>query len=140
MSVELNEKLRTSINDIEAGYEFLLAYAAQGRDVEYTGGGTVSIRDYLTQMQSGLASVADDFEAIIDDLAKESAPLYREYIDVLRADAKKSKMAVDIVLSLPSIGSQVVDNLNATIHIRALLTDIFLLDEALTSLSRAMKC
>jgi len=40
------------------------------------------------------------------------------------------------VLALPSIGSQVVDNLNATIHIRALLTDMFLVDEALNSLSR----
>lgn len=140
MSVELNEKLRASINDIESGYEYLLAYAAQGRDVEYTGGGAVSIRDYLGRLQSGLASVADDFDAIIDEIAKENAALYRDYITVLREDAKKSKMAVDIVLSLPSIGSQVVDNLNATIHIRALLTDIFFIDEALTSLARAMKC
>jgi hypothetical protein len=30
-----------------------------------------------------------------------------------------------------SIGSQIIDNLNASIHIRALLTDIFLIDEAL---------
>jgi hypothetical protein len=28
------------------------------------------------------------------------------------------------------IGSQVVDNLNATTHVRTLLTDLFLLDEA----------
>ena len=30
-----------------------------------------------------------------------------------------------------SIGSQIVDNLNATTHVRTLLTDLFLLDEAL---------
>ena len=29
-----------------------------------------------------------------------------------------------------AIGSQVVDNLNATTHVRTLLTDLFLLDEA----------
>ena len=30
-----------------------------------------------------------------------------------------------------SIGSQVVDNLNATTHVRTLLTDLFLLDETI---------
>jgi hypothetical protein len=30
-----------------------------------------------------------------------------------------------------SISSQVVDNLNASIHLRALLTDLFLIDEVL---------
>ena len=54
----------------------------------------------------------------------------------MRADAEKSLQAIDMVLALPSIGSQVIDNLNASIHIRALLTDIFLVDEALSSLSR----
>jgi hypothetical protein len=33
------------------------------------------------------------------------------------------------VLSKPDISSQLVDNLNASIHLRAVLTDIFLLDE-----------
>jgi hypothetical protein len=36
-----------------------------------------------------------------------------------------------MVLALPAISSQLVDNLNASIHVRALLTDIFLIDEAL---------
>jgi hypothetical protein len=35
------------------------------------------------------------------------------------------------VLAQPSINSQLIDNLNASIHVRALLTDLFLLDEAL---------
>jgi hypothetical protein len=35
------------------------------------------------------------------------------------------------VLARRSIGSQMIDNLNASIHLRALLTDLFLLDEAL---------
>jgi hypothetical protein len=34
-----------------------------------------------------------------------------------------------MVLAQPSIGSQIVDNLNANIHVRALLTDLFLIDE-----------
>jgi hypothetical protein len=36
-----------------------------------------------------------------------------------------------MVLAQESISSQLVDNLNASIHVRALLTDIFLIDELL---------
>ena len=39
--------------------------------------------------------------------------------------------AIRLVLAQSSIGSQLIDNLNASIHLRALLTDLFLLDEAL---------
>ena len=39
--------------------------------------------------------------------------------------------AVRLVQAQPSISSQLVDNLNASIHLRALLTDLFLLDEIL---------
>jgi hypothetical protein len=34
-----------------------------------------------------------------------------------------------LVLAQPAISSQLVDNLNASIHLRALLTDLFLIDE-----------
>ena len=40
-------------------------------------------------------------------------------------------LAGTIVLAQPSISSQVIDNLNASIHLRALLTDLFLVDEVL---------
>ena len=36
-----------------------------------------------------------------------------------------------MVLAQKWISSQLVDNLNASIHLRTLLTDIFLIDEAL---------
>ena len=41
-----------------------------------------------------------------------------------------ARAAFRFVLVQRSIGSQIVDNLNASIHVRALLTDLFLLDEA----------
>ena len=34
-----------------------------------------------------------------------------------------------MVISQKGISSQLVDNLNASIHVRALLTDVFLIDE-----------
>jgi hypothetical protein len=39
-----------------------------------------------------------------------------------------------LALSQRAIGSQLVDNLNASIHLRALPTDLFLIDEAIASM------
>ena len=50
---------------------------------------------------------------------------------VLEGDTRSSRAAIQLVLSQRSISSQLVDNLNASIHLRALLTDLFLLDELL---------
>lgn len=137
MSEEIKTQLRTSIDAIETGYEFMLAYAAQGRDFEITGGGAgPSIRGYLEGLMEGLKTIADDFETEINEKVKTGAPQFINYVNVLRGDAEKSLQAVEMVMALPSIGSQVIDNLNASIHIRALLTDVFLVDEALSSLSR----
>ena len=47
------------------------------------------------------------------------------------ATPQASQAAVRLVLAQPGISSQLVDNLNASIHLRALLTDIFLVDEVL---------
>jgi len=42
-----------------------------------------------------------------------------------------AQAAVRLVLAQPSITSPLVDNLNASIHVRAMLTDLFLVDEVL---------
>ena len=41
--------------------------------------------------------------------------------------------AIRLVLGQPGISSQMIDNLNASIHVRALLTDVFVVDEILKS-------
>ena len=50
---------------------------------------------------------------------------------MLGRDARDAHAAVELVLAQSSISSQLVDNLNASIHVRALLTDLFLVDEIL---------
>ena len=40
---------------------------------------------------------------------------------------------MELVLAQPAISSQLIDNLNASMHLRALLTDVFLLGEVLRS-------
>jgi len=56
---------------------------------------------------------------------------------MLADDAERAASAVQVVLSVRNISSQLVDNLNASMHLRTLLTDMFLLDEALSSASQA---
>jgi hypothetical protein len=47
-------------------------------------------------------------------------------------DARKAGAAIALVLAQEKISSELVDNLNASIHLRALLTDLFLLSETTT--------
>jgi hypothetical protein len=59
----------------------------------------------------------------------DPAEKYRAFFAVLQRDASDSLAAIELVLAQPAIGSQLIDNLNASIHLRALLTDLFLLTE-----------
>ena len=60
----------------------------------------------------------------------QPAEPYHAFIAMLNKDAADARTAVGLVLAQPSISSQLVDNLNASIHLRALLTDLFLMDES----------
>ena len=47
----------------------------------------------------------------------------------LLLDAATTQSALRLVLGQPGISSQMIDNINASIHVRALLTDVFIVDE-----------
>ena len=55
----------------------------------------------------------------------------RVFLDAVRRDAAVAQGAIGLVLDRAAIGSLLVDNLNASIHLRALLTDLFLIDQAI---------
>lgn len=109
---------------IESAYEYMLAYAAQGRDSEETGAGGVAIRDVLADLSAALDSLSDS----VIDVESESA--IKDFCETLAVDAANAKRAVDLVMSRSRISSQLVDNLNASIHLRSVLTDLFVIDEA----------
>ncbi len=114
-------QLGEAIDAVEETYEFMLAYAAQGRrqeDNDTTGG----VRASLKKADAGLTAIA---RATLPG-AEAGA-----FLEVVRQDAAKASAAIRLVLAQPVIHSQLIDNLNASIHLRALLTDLFLLDEAL---------
>ena len=53
------------------------------------------------------------------------------FLQLVLYDARKSAAAIELVLAQDGISSELVDNLNASIHLRALLTDLFLLSDTI---------
>jgi len=130
-ALDARADLDAKIDAIEAGYEFLLAYAAQGRHSDKGTSPDRSVRVYLEKMEDalgGLASTARACAALRDpDIVTESGA----YFEALESDAARSRALIRLVLAQDDISSQLIDNLNASIHLRALLTDLFVADEAL---------
>ena len=62
-----------------------------------------------------------------------AGPVVAPWFDALDRDVQVARAALALVLGCPRIGSLLVDNLNASVHLRALLTDLFLLDQTLKS-------
>tara|TARA_B100000745_G_scaffold150507_1_gene98384 strand:- start:1800 stop:2234 length:435 start_codon:yes stop_codon:yes gene_type:complete len=131
LSKTAQDELHERCNAIEESYEYMLAYAAQGVSGEsgsQTGG---QIHGYLTRTDAALTGLADVFRRLVTETKVESPDVYEVFIQMLERDAQAAQAAVRLALAQPAISSQLVDNLNASIHIRTLLTDLFLVDEIL---------
>jgi hypothetical protein len=89
------------------------------------------VRDYLVRTDTALTDLADVFRRLVVEAKVESADAYETFIRMLERDAQAAQAAIRLALAQPAISSQLVDNLNASIHVRTLLTDLFLVDEIL---------
>lgn len=125
----MKTELKDRCSRIEEAYEFMLAYAAQGLPTEPGSGTSSQIRSMLTVCNNSLTGLADLFTKIVRADKLEPQAAYDNFIAVLARDAADAQASVQLALAQPSISSQMVDNLNASIHLRALLTDLFLIDE-----------
>jgi hypothetical protein len=129
----MRRELADRCNSIEEAYEFMLAYAAQGLSTDQGSGSGAQLREFLKKSDAALTGLADLFRNIVVDERLSPSDIYEQFIAVLERDARDAQAALRLVLAQPSISSQLVDNLNASIHLRALLTDLFLIDEILKS-------
>jgi hypothetical protein len=109
---------------IEECYEFMLAYAAQGLASDKGSESGRQIREFLNRAVNALVGLAENCAVAMGD----GRPAF---LAVLERDASDSLAAIELVLVQCSISSQLIDNLNASVHLRALLTSIFLLGEVL---------
>ena len=133
MSESSRAVLKQAIDTIEGMYEFTLAYAAQGLSTDEASRSGAQLRDYLDKSENALDRLAGLFEEVIREEGLTPAESYADFVEILREDARKAAAAIRLTLDQPAISSQLVDNLNASIHVRALLTDIFLLDEVIAA-------
>ena len=116
---------------IEASYEFMLAYAAQGLLTDEGSQSGKQLREQLARMIEALQGIGESCKSLIKQEQLVPADRYAAFFEVLERDANNSRVALELVLAQPGISSQLIDNLNASMHLRALLTDLFLITEIL---------
>ena len=126
MSDAKNE-VKQRIDSIESSYEFFLAYAAQGRTTDEGAKSGAELREFLTKLEDSLEGLADTVAEAVSD--QEPRDAWDEMPSVVRRDAAAALSAVQLVAARSGISSQLIDNLNANMHLRAVLTDLFLVDD-----------
>src|SRR5262245_21441480 len=124
------DDLTQRISAIEETYEFMLGYAAQGHQRGREGD---LIRDFLKRLDAALDGIGAAAASAAEAKGVDAAIL-RSFLTTLEEDAGKARAGLQLALMQRAIGSQLVDNLNASMHLRALLTDLFLIDEAIGSM------
>ena len=131
MSQSATDELKASVDIVEETYEFCLAYAAKGVTAYMARTADTQVREQLEKLERALPGLGDVFLKVVEDFPEDGRDQYTGFIEVLRRDAESGRAAVQLVLAQKNITSQMVDNLNGMIHLRALLTDVFLIDEML---------
>jgi hypothetical protein len=126
-----SDDLKERIEAIETGYEFMLAYAAQGRDTDKGAAAGRNVREYLDKMAAALEGLSPVIDACANGIDPELPRSAAAFFAAVESDARIALAAIRLVLARADISSQLIDNLNASIHLRALLTDLFVVDEAL---------
>jgi hypothetical protein len=116
---------------VEECYEFMLAYAAQGLASDEGSKAGEQVRGFLRRAVQALTGLTEACAVAVREEGLEPADKYLAFFAVLDRDSRDSLAAIELVLAQPAISSQLIDNLNASIHLRALLTDLFLVGEIL---------
>ena len=132
MSKSAAQELKARVDVVEETYEYCLAYAAKGVGVQMAASTDTPVRERLQKpRERRLPELSQCFLELVEERGGAAREHYQAFIDVLRRDADTALASVRLVLAQPGITSQMVDNLNGMIHLRALLTDVFLVDEML---------
>ena len=122
--------LKRRIDAIEDGYEFFLAYAAQGVGDEAASKSGEQVRGFLCGFIEALDGLAEAFREELAGGGSDLSAATEAALAVLERDAEAAGAMVRFVQAQDVVSSQLIDNLNASIHVRALLTDVFVLGEA----------
>jgi len=127
MPLEFRERCDT----LEECYEFMLAYAGQGLPSDEGSEAGAQVREFLRRAVEALDGLAESCAKTVEEEGLQPIEKYRAFFPVMDRDAQNSLAAIELVRAQSSVSSQLIDNLNASIHLRALLTDLFLIGEIL---------
>jgi hypothetical protein len=127
----MGDEISARCTAIEECYEFMLAYAGQGLAGDEAGQSSSEVRDYLNRAVEALTGLVEAYATAVKQGNFQPAERYQAFLVVMERDAHDSLAAIELVLAQATLSSQLIDNLNASIHLRALLTDLFLVDEIL---------
>jgi hypothetical protein len=130
MPTEMIEDLCETIEDC---YEFTLSYAAKGVAADESSTLGQQLREKLTNAAESMRGLESASAALLKSGLVRPHEKYSAFFEVMVRDARNATAAVELVLTQAVIGTQLIDNLNASIHVRALLTDLFLVTEILSA-------
>jgi len=88
-----------------------------------------SLRGFLSKTETALDGLRSAFDSLVAEESLKPGDTWSDVLEVLERDASATLATVRLVSVQEGISSQLIDNLNANIHFRALLTDLFLMDE-----------
>jgi hypothetical protein len=125
----MGTEIEALCDTIEDCYEFTLSYAARGLTTDAGSDAGRQLREKLTNALAAIRGLEAACEPVVSQMQSGVAEKYEAFIAMLSRDAESSAAIVDLVHAQPAISSQLIDNLNASIHLRALLTDLFIITE-----------
>jgi hypothetical protein len=123
------EELSRRADAIEGGYEMMLAYAAQGLATDQGAANSGQLRDHLKRFDTALTGLAQAYRDCAAALGVGPADALDIVLKTVERDAATTQGMLRLALGQQGISSQMIDNINASIHVRALLTDVFVVDE-----------
>lgn len=130
---QAKEELSNRADAIEGGYEMMLAYAAQGLASDQGAANSGQLRDHLKRFDTALTGLAQAYRDCAAALGVGPADALDGLLTTVERDAATTQAMLRLVLGQTGISSQMIDNINASIHVRALLTDVFVVDEIIRS-------
>ena len=117
-------EVREAIDQIEQAYEFMLAYAAQGRQAETEPAS--QIRQSLARFKDALKTIAATLPQLLPADGSGQA-----FANRFADDAAVAQSVLDLLTAQAGISSDMIDNSNGLIAMRSLLTDLFFIDQVL---------
>ncbi len=118
---------KSCIDNIEEAYEFMLAYAAQGRSEEGAGPDGSHIRLFLKRFVDATESLLVE----INKLENDDAQIGEKFYSSFKHDCGFVISVVELLLNNENISSDMIDNTNGLINMRSYLTNIFFLDKVI---------